>query len=117
MWSVTCDVTLSSPHLTSPHLTSPHLSSPHLTSPHLTSPLLTSPHLRLPGSEGLLRGLTAFEPRRRWNVREAMQSELFEPYRCEQPPTRAPRDGATLSQSDSKGYTLSYLAYLDDPTA
>ena len=50
-------------------------------------------------------------------MREAMQSELFEPYRCEQPPTRAPRDGATLSQSDSKGYTLSYLAYLDDPTA
>ena len=47
----------------------------------------------LPGSEAMLRGLTTFDPSRRWSVERAMASELFEPYRwteatdAGQPPT------------------------------
>lgn len=34
----------------------------------------------LPGAEELLRGLTRFEPSRRWTTRRAMHSTLFDPY-------------------------------------
>ena len=40
----------------------------------------------LPGSEALLRGLSRFEPRRRWSVARALRSEVFASLRCEAQP-------------------------------
>ena len=57
---------------------------------------------RLPGGEQMLRGLVAFEPSRRWSVRQALCSELFEPFQC-----------ATGVDAEA---TLTYLDYLDDDT-
>jgi hypothetical protein len=40
---------------------------------------------QLPGSDKVLRGLTRFSAEKRWSVRRALRSGLFEPYRRQQP--------------------------------
>lgn len=46
----------------------------------------------LPGSEALLRGLSRFEPRRRWSVARALRSEVFASLRCEAQPASEASD-------------------------
>lgn len=52
----------------------------------------------IPGSEELLRGLTAFDPAYRWSVRKAFASEMFEPLR--QAAGKAPRGEEALLFAD-----------------
>lgn len=59
----------------------------------------------LPGAEGLLRGLTAFEPSKRTSMQQALSSELFTPF--------ASPLAAGAADEEPAARTLRYLVYLE----
>ena len=55
---------------------------------------------KLPGSEGMLRGLTRFDAHRRWSVSNALSSRLFAPHVASAASARSADESAQLRFDD-----------------